>query len=129
MSPDSHMKKTYEFVCLGEITDEQIKKLSAGIDIGYDEPTKPADIRIFKSGLLDNIVDEVTKSKIIYNKKFHDKQLCFIGRITITEGKKHQVRRTFKSIGCPVVYLKRVSIGEILLGDLEIGEYRATQAT
>ncbi len=130
MSPDSHVKKTYEFVCLGEISDEQIQKLSSGIDIGYDEPTKSADIKIIKSGVLDNIVDEVTKTKLHYNKKFHDKQLAFVGQISINEGKKHQVRRTFRSIGCPVVYLKRIAIGDIVIDEsLGIGKYKEFDIT
>ncbi|MFI3141637.1 MAG: pseudouridine synthase [Clostridia bacterium] len=125
MSPDNHIKKTYEFVCIGEISDDQVQKLSSGIDIGYDEPTKSADIKIIKTGLLDNIVDESTKAKLHYNKKFHDKQCAFVGQISITEGKKHQVRRTFRSIGCPVVYLKRIAIGNIVIDDdLEIGKYK-----
>lgn len=45
--------------------------------------------------------------------------------VTIQEGKFHQVKRMFKSVGKEVVYLKRVSFGPIKLDEgLPEGEYR-----
>jgi 16S rRNA pseudouridine516 synthase len=47
------------------------------------------------------------------------------GYITITEGRKHQVKRMLKAVGCYVVYLKRVSIGGLVLDEtLKKGHYR-----
>lgn len=44
--------------------------------------------------------------------------------ITISEGKFHQVKRMFESVGCKVTYLKRISIGNITLDpSLKEGEY------
>ena len=44
--------------------------------------------------------------------------------ITISEGKFHQVKRMFESVGCKVTYLKRISIGNIKLdSSLKEGEY------
>lgn len=43
--------------------------------------------------------------------------------VTINEGKFHQIRRMFKAIGCEVVSLKRIQIGNLKLGDLKPGEY------
>ena len=37
------------------------------------------------------------------------------GIITITEGKKRQIRRMMKSVHCRVIELKRISIGDIVL--------------
>ena len=46
-------------------------------------------------------------------------------RITISEGKFHQVKRMMKMLGCEVTYLKRLSIGELVLDEnLKLGEYR-----
>lgn len=46
-------------------------------------------------------------------------------RITIQEGKFHQVKRMFEAVGKNVMYLKREEFGGILLDpDLEEGEYR-----
>lgn len=46
-------------------------------------------------------------------------------RITIQEGKYHQVKRMFEAVGKTVVYLKREEFGGLTLdSDLEEGEYR-----
>lgn len=44
--------------------------------------------------------------------------------ITIDEGKFHQVKRMFLSIGYEVIKLKRIKIGHLDLSDLRIGEYK-----
>ena len=44
--------------------------------------------------------------------------------ITISEGKFHQVKRMFESVGCKVTYLKRIRIGNITLDEsLNEGDY------
>ncbi|PQJ30130.1 pseudouridine synthase [Rubritalea profundi] len=45
------------------------------------------------------------------------------GRLTITEGKYHQVKRMFGAIGNKVLELKRENIGAVTLRDLEPGEF------
>ena len=45
-------------------------------------------------------------------------------RVTVTEGKYHQVRRMLASRGHPVTYLKREQEGGLALGDLPLGAYR-----
>ena len=45
--------------------------------------------------------------------------------VTIYEGKFHQVKRMLASLGKPVIYLKRLSIGALELDrSLQPGEYR-----
>lgn len=44
--------------------------------------------------------------------------------ITIHEGRKRQVRRMFEKLGHSVIALKRVRLGNIILGDLEEGQAR-----
>ena len=45
--------------------------------------------------------------------------------ISITEGKFHQVKRMMKALGTTVTYLKRLSIGTLILDEnLKLGEYR-----
>lgn len=45
--------------------------------------------------------------------------------ITISEGKFHQIKRMMQAINCKVTYLKRISIGSLILNDdLELGSYR-----
>lgn len=45
-------------------------------------------------------------------------------RVTVTEGKYHQVRRMLASRGCPVTYLERIREGTLALGDLPRGQVR-----
>ena len=44
--------------------------------------------------------------------------------LSIKEGKFHQVKRMVQKFGAEVVYLKRIAYGDILLGELPIGEYK-----
>jgi len=44
--------------------------------------------------------------------------------LEIQEGKFHQVKKMFESLGNLVVVLQRTKIGTLELGDLAIGEYR-----
>jgi len=45
--------------------------------------------------------------------------------VTLREGKYHQVKRMFQARGKRVVYLKRLSMGPLELGDLPLGEARS----
>lgn len=46
-----------------------------------------------------------------------------VARITIDEGKFHQVKRMFEAVGFLVLKLKRIQIGNLKLNDLPIGQY------
>ena len=57
-----------------------------------------------------------TKVKVLEDKEME---------LTITEGKFHQVKRMLKAVNNEVVYLKRLSMGSLLLdANLELGKYR-----
>ena len=48
-----------------------------------------------------------------------------IYEIKITEGRYHEIKRMFEAVGCSVVYLKRYSMGSLVLDkSLAPGEYR-----
>jgi 23S rRNA pseudouridine2605 synthase len=98
--PRKSIDKIYEAIIDGTISTMDIIKFEKGIDIG-DYITAPAKIQILKS------YDTTTKVKI-----------------TIHEGKNRQIRRMCEAIGHPVIELKRISIGEIKLGDLPSGKWR-----
>ncbi|OOG55715.1 16S rRNA pseudouridine(516) synthase [Rhodanobacter sp. B05] len=46
-------------------------------------------------------------------------------RLSVTEGRYHQVRRMFAAAGNHVESLQRISVGALALGDLPVGEWRA----
>ena len=99
LSPGKHVDKTYYVELNGDLIESDIKTFASGIDIGEKNLTKPAVLKIG-----DNA-----------NTAF----------ITITEGKYHQVKRMFKAIGLNVAYLKRISMGPLILDEkLKSGEYR-----
>jgi 16S rRNA pseudouridine516 synthase len=49
-------------------------------------------------------------------------------RLTVTEGRYHQVRRMFAAAGNHVETLQRISVGSLTLSGLPIGEWRALDA-
>jgi len=49
-------------------------------------------------------------------------------RLTVTEGRYHQVRRMFAAVGNHVETLQRISVGGLALGNLRPGEWRALDA-
>ena len=49
-------------------------------------------------------------------------------RVTVCEGKYHQVRRMLASRGMPVTYLERIAEGHLTLGDLPRGKTRELTA-
>ncbi len=49
-------------------------------------------------------------------------------RLTVTEGRYHQVRRMFAAAGNHVETLRRISVGGLALGELPLGEWRAINA-
>ncbi len=101
LSPKKHVPKTYFAVIDGEVTEADVGAFARGVilDDGYE--TKPGELIILKSGIRSDI------------------------KLTITEGKFHQVKRMFEAVGKRVVYLKRISMGPLPLDEtLELGEYR-----
>ena len=104
LSPKKHVDKKYYARIKGVVDIEYIEQFSKGLNINDEYVTKPALLEIIS-------VDKENNQSEIY--------------VTITEGKYHQVKRMFKAVGMEVVYLKRVSMGRIILEErLELGEYR-----
>ena len=107
ISPKSHISKTY--LCgLGhpETAESQADitaKFKAGIEVGPEDnesgfTCQPAEIQW---------IDEST------------------AHLTIYEGKYHQVKRMFAAVGNKIIYLKRISMGQLQLDpELELGEYK-----
>ena len=100
LSPKKHVDKTYFAVIDGEVREDHKQLFLDGLDIGDEELTLPAWLNILKSGKVSEI------------------------ELTIHEGRFHQVKRMFESIGTKVTYLKRISMGALTLGDLQPGKVR-----
>ncbi|MBQ1812503.1 MAG: rRNA pseudouridine synthase [Bacilli bacterium] len=83
---------------------------------------KGTEINILKNGVvLDGIKCIPKRVKL---KKFDKKTNSSIVEIIITEGKNHEVKRLFESVGFRVDKLKRERVAFLTLGNLKSGEYR-----
>jgi len=97
--PRYKVNKTYEVKCEGAIEESILRRLEEGI-------------------MLDDGLTAPAKTKLI------DKnQNASIVQITIHEGRKRQVRRMFRDAGHPVRSLKRISFGNLKLGNLAEGKF------
>ena len=85
-----------------------------------EKPVDNESIKLLEKGVIIEIEDLKYKTTRCKIKKIKENEVY----ISITEGKKRQIRRMFESVGNNVVYLKRVSIGGLSLGDLKTGELR-----
>lgn len=126
MHPDNHVEKTYFFWAVGELNQEKKQQLEQGVYLkSQPEKTKPAKLEILNKGTLQEI------EPLFYGKKCSNiiknprNQNVISGYLTIKEGKKHQVKRMLKAVGCYVVYLKRIQVGDLTLDEnLPRGGYR-----
>lgn len=98
--PRKEVNKVYIAVIEGTPSKDKIDEFCNGVDIG-GYITAKAKFRI-----IEKLQD---KSKV---------------EIVIHEGKNRQVRRMCEKIGYPVIALKRISVGNIKLGNLRRGEWR-----
>lgn len=108
LSPKHHVDKCYYAQIDGIVTEEDIRAFEKGVNIGTDEETEWA-----MPGVLEILeTDEGMQTSKI--------------RLTIQEGKYHQVKRMFQAVGKEVTYLKRERMGTLCLdSELAPGEYRS----
>lgn len=124
--PSYRKEKTYLFTLLGNLTPKLAHQLEKGVILrGTDTPTAPSKITVtghaVMSDILSTLPDEIQKD-IHKNRPEHP---VTYGIITISEGKKRQIRRMMKSVHCCVIELKRISIGDIVLDDTLLpGEWK-----
>ncbi len=125
-NPAFHVSKTYEFTALGTLDKEKLRKLSEGVLlIGSDRPTTSASVTLTGTSILSKVVPHLhpdMQEKLKYNLPDHP---VVFGTITISEGRKRQIRRMLKVVGCCVIQLKRISMGDLILDPkLKPGEYK-----
>ena len=103
LSPKRHVDKTYMAQVKGIMTDEDIETFAKGIPL-KDFTCQPAKLELV------SIDTEENKSLV---------------RVTIAEGKFHQVKRMVAYCGKEVVDLQRVTMGTLTLDEeLKRGEWR-----
>ena len=124
--PSNKKEKTYFFIALGDPTDEQLNSLEKGVLLkGSRTLTAPAKIEITKKCVLKDVLPSLHPEIARQTEHNHPEHPVIFGKITVTEGKKHQVRRMLKSIRCCIIYLKRISMGDYQLDPaLAPGEWK-----
>ncbi|WP_312425971.1 pseudouridine synthase [Lacrimispora sp.] len=104
LSPKNHVDKVYFARVEGELPPDAKERMEEGLVLSDGTPTMPARLEIRKQGK-GEVPSEI--------------------HLTIREGKFHQVKRMFETLGCCVIYLKRMSMGSLILDEaLKPGEYR-----
>ena len=111
-NPANQIEKTYEFIVMGNISESDKNSLEGGLNlIGSDKLTAPAKLNITDRKFLSDIYEQLNP-EIQESIKNNPKSMpVTLGTISVTEGKKHQVRRMMRAIGCYVIFLKRLSMG------------------
>lgn len=90
LSPGRHVPKKYYVQTDIPLGAKEAKLLEEGVPIGDEELTRPA------------VVERAGEKEFF---------------LTVTEGKYHQVKRMFEAVGLKVLYLKRVSMGGLVLDE------------
>ena len=102
LHPQYHVDKTYQVEVNGLLTPDHIQAFQKGIVFLDGTVCKPARLEILSASLSHSQAS-----------------------ITISEGKFHQVKKMFLSVGVKVTSLKRVQFGEFTLDpELAEGQYR-----
>ena len=98
LAPKNHVEKIYEICYDGLLVKDATEQMAKGMDIGEKKLTLPAKLELLGEGR---------------------------ARLTIAEGKFHQVKRMIAKVGGTVTYLKRISMAGLDLDEsLQPGEFR-----
>jgi 23S rRNA pseudouridine2457 synthase len=114
--PKHHVEKTYWVLVEGEPTQEALSRLTSGVQL-KDYTTRSAQVRLIPDPGLPPRSKPVTP---------HGPTAWL--EMKLREGKKRQIRHMTAAVGLFTLRLVRVAIGNILLGDLALGEWRELNA-
>lgn len=99
--PKKKIKKVYEVKIKGHLNENYLRQLEKGVPITPIFTTNPCQVKLLKTGIENSLL-----------------------KISISEGKKRQVRRMLAYLGFQVLELKRTHIGILNMNNLETGQYR-----
>lgn len=99
--PSRHVSKTYRVTIDGKVTEEQIMRLTSGVELDDGKITLPCSVEV--------LVEQPERAVL---------------RITIKQGLNRQIRRMCAAVGLEVGRLRRTAIGGVKLGMLKSGEWR-----
>ena len=125
LSPGRHVDKVYYAVVTGQVTEEDRRRFAEGFCV--DESLKAMPARLLSAAeaareteQLSGLIPEDPQQLIPPGTTSFSPVL-----VTIREGKFHQIKRMFAAVGKEVLYLRRLSMGPLLLDEaLSPGEFR-----
>ena len=98
LSPKKHVAKEYYVECRDQLTEEAVKAFESGMEL--------KDGTVFAKAECTHIED-------------------YSCHLVLHEGKYHEIKRMFLSVGSEVTYLKRIRMKNLILDEtLKKGEYR-----
>ncbi len=109
---NSDLPRVYKLKIKGEITEEMIKAMQEGVEVG--EAGAHSENEIKKMLLKPFLSAQIIKNSPKYSTL----------KVAISEGKNRELRRFFANFGSDVMDLKRLSYGWISLNALPIGKTR-----
>ena len=129
LRPEQHVEKEYEYRAFGHLHDDAMRQLETGVLLLAGQPLSlPARAQLLAH-------TNIGESAPYLPERFREKYLknpsrpVTLGRLWITEGRKHQVKLMIKAVGGHIFYLKRLAIGPVRLDEmLRPGEYRPLTA-
>ncbi len=98
--PSSHVAKTYRVTVRPGVTEEQLGRISTGIELD-GQMTAPAKVKVLQQERGRAVLE-----------------------IVLYEGRNREIRRMCEALGLEVARLKRTAIGPVRLGMLPQGKYR-----
>jgi 16S rRNA pseudouridine516 synthase len=100
ISPRANIAKVYDATLAEDLRGDEGERFASGTLMleGEDKPLVPANLEVLGPRR---------------------------ARLTVTEGRYHQVRRMFAAVGNHVEALERVAVGGLTFGDLAPGQWRA----
>ncbi len=125
LSPGRHVDKVYYAVVTGQVTEEDRRRFAEGLCVDESLTAMPARLlsaaeAARETEQLSGLIPEDPQQLIPPGTTSFSPVL-----VTIREGKFHQIKRMFAAVGKEVLYLRRLSMGPLLLDEaLSPGEFR-----
>lgn len=95
--PNRNIPKVYQVTVNHEISPKLVNEFAKGVSIGRDEVTRPALLEIIDTN---------------------------VAKVTLKEGKYHEIKRMFDHFDLDVIALNRLKFGPLTYEGLEVGQWR-----
>lgn len=129
LRPEHHVEKGYFFRSFGKLTEADFRQMEQGVVLcGSNAVSKKARAELLTHETIGENLDLLPEERKWHFIKNPNRPVT-VGRLWLTEGRKHQVKLMVKAVGGHIFFLKRFSIAGLLLDSaLAPGQYRILTA-